>query len=180
MIYFKPLTTKHIKQGWLKWVNTKESRLFIRTVNSKLKYKDLKKWLEKNKKLGDITYAIYLKENNKFIGTTRISLINHVEKSCTLGRLIGENSNRDKGLGSMVTKKVIKLAFNKLKLNKVWVEVYANNKRSLKSHLNGGFFIAGVKKFHYLQNKKFVDTIYLEKVKNRKQKHIINPKILLK
>ena len=180
MIYFKPLTTKHINQGWLKWINTKESQLLLRNVNSKLKYKDLKKWLETNKKNGDILYAIYLKSNNQFIGTTRISLINRTDKSCTLGRLIGENTNRSKGLGSIVTKKVLQLAFKKLKLNKVWAEVYVTNKRSLKSHMKAGLFIAGVKKFHRPQNKKFVDIIYLEKLKNKKQKHIINPKILLK
>lgn len=179
MIYFKPLTTKHINQGWLNWLNTQESRKLIRNVNSKLKYADLKKWLEENKKSGDIMYAIYLKKNNEFIGTTRISLINRTDKSCTLGRLIGKNINRGKGLGSKVSKKVFQVAFKKLKLNKVWVEVYANNKRSLKSHINAGFFIAGVKKSHMVKNKKFMDIIFLEKLKNRKQKHIVNPKTLL-
>ena len=94
MIYFKPLTTKHIKQGWLKWINNQDTRELIRNVNSKIKYADLKKWLEANKKIGDLMYAIYLKNNNEFVGTTRISSINRTDRSCTLGRLIGENKNR--------------------------------------------------------------------------------------
>ena len=180
MIYFKPLTTKHIKQGWLKWINNQDTRELIRNVNSKIKYADLKKWLEANKKIGDLMYAIYLKNNNEFVGTTRISSINRTDRSCTLGRLIGENKNRSKGLGAKVSKKVFQIAFKKLKLNKVWVEVFASNKRSIKSHINAGFFVAGIKRSHMVKNKKFIDVIFLEKLKNKKQKHVVDPKILLK
>lgn len=114
---------------------------------------DLEKTLNVWKKNNDICLAIHHKLTNQYIGNVRISMINKIHKQCTFGRLIGYQSNQNKGIGTIVSYKICEYVFEIMKFNKLWTHVYTDNKPSITSNLYAGLKIEGLLKKHFIKNK---------------------------
>jgi len=100
--------------------------------------KEARKRPRKNYELG-----IELKEEGILIGVIGLTGIDLFVKKVTLGYWLGENYWR-KGIMSEAVRKVIDFAFNKLKLNRVEVGHYKENKGSKSIIVKMGFKKEGV------------------------------------
>lgn len=86
-------------------------------------------------------YIIVVEDNDELheIGTTFLKGINKEKKEGEFGIFIGEDAYRGKHLSSMATKEIIKIGFQELGLNRIWLSVFEDNLPAIKSYKNVGF-----------------------------------------
>lgn len=122
-------------------------------------------WLETRVKTGEVVQFIILsKGDEKEIGSVYLKDIDYTQKIAEGGIFIGEDSVLGKGYGTEAMQLLVKYAFEKLKLNQVFVRVFVENKASIAICEKAGFS---------LQNKKEVvcidgiekELLFMERVK---------------
>lgn len=87
----------------------------------------------------NFTYKI-INEKNKMIGCIDLLRINYEKRHATVGKfLIGEKQNRNKGYGKQTMKETLKIAFEKLELQKVRLCVYDFNHPAISCYESVGF-----------------------------------------
>lgn len=176
LLYLEKITSKHIDQGWLEWVNDNGNVQVLNRPPYRYNKKQLLKYLKDLKKIGDLMFAVRLKSNNDYIGNIRLSDIDYENKFCGYGRLLGNKKYRGRDYGQLMLYKICEVAFNKLKLNKIFSPCYTDNHRSLASNLEFGMRISGYFKGHFRKKNKFKDVYYLEITKQEFRK--IKPRFI--
>tara|TARA_B100000029_G_C17594824_1_gene963721 strand:- start:1210 stop:1731 length:522 start_codon:yes stop_codon:yes gene_type:complete len=123
---------KHISKNYLQWLNSKEVKN-NRNRFSKHTYPTAIKYFNKNKKSNTLFVAIEIFHRNRYvhIGNT-ILIVDVHNKRGHLSILIGENSMKNKGIGYIVWKKMIELAFKKFNCRLVVAGTMKSNKAMFK------------------------------------------------
>jgi RimJ/RimL family protein N-acetyltransferase len=111
---------------------------------------------EKLKKSDDIIFAIMYA--SKHIGIVGLYDINWIARHTELRIVIGETDYLGKGVGTSVVKAVIKYAFEKLNLNKVYLGVNADDERANKCYQKAGFVKEGVSRDYHFRNGKYYNS----------------------
>ena len=97
-------------------------------------HKENKKFYYQYKKTSDdLFYAIISRDKDKHIGNIKIGLINKNYNYAEVGILIGDKSSWNKGFTTEALKLIVDYAFNKLKIHKLTVGIYANNIGSINA-----------------------------------------------
>lgn len=102
-------------------------------------------------------YFAITKEDDSAIGFINLNKINYIHKNCTLGIIIGEISEQNKGYGKEAIEIIIDYAFHSLNLNKITVEVVEHNNKALNLYKKIGFIEEGRLKDQYLSEGKYYD-----------------------
>lgn len=123
-----------------------------------MRYIDVKEQWEKERKAGDVLFAVYAGEASKelenfpgitgrgpfdFVGTCGLHSHREVYRSWEARFIIFDAEAVGKGLGQEVTRLLVDYAFKKLNAHRVWLGVSADNLRAVKCYLNAGFKIEG-------------------------------------
>ncbi len=104
-----------------------------------------KKWIEEEIKSGRVVqYIIEKKESRKPIGSVYLRDINRKYLSAEYGIFIGEAEEKNKGFGTEAATIVLQIAFNSLGLHRVFLRVFQDNIRAIKSYEKAGFILEGV------------------------------------
>ena len=175
-ISFKSITKRDLNKI-LTWRNSTFIRSNMLNQN-KISYKSHLDWykgLKKNKT--QKSFMIYYEKTQ--IGLASIKQIDTINKTCTWGYYIANNSYRY--LAVLVEYKFINLIFEKIKIRKIWWETLSFNKRILKIHKFLGFLIEGTYKEHIKVKNKYVDivltSLFKEDWKKSKKKLLLSLKI---
>lgn len=110
-------------------------------------------WDSKN----DCFFAVYLKENNEFIGTQKIGHINWRSGIGDVGIMIGAKSHQGKGLSKDILNTAMGYAFNYLCLRKLTGGTSQNNLAMQKCFEGLGFKKEGTLRLQLLINGKYRD-----------------------
>lgn len=101
-------------------------------------------WYNNRVLTGDVAQFIIVDtEANIDVGSVYLRDIDEQNQKCEFGIFIGEESCRGKGIGAKASKLILEYAFNELKLNRVFLRVFAKNERAIKSYENAGFKYEG-------------------------------------
>ncbi len=73
------------------------------------------------------------------VGSVYIRDIDWNHKKAEYGIFIGEESARGRGVGSMAAELMISYCFEQLKLHKLFLRVFADNKQAIRSYEKAGF-----------------------------------------
>jgi RimJ/RimL family protein N-acetyltransferase len=90
----------------------------------------------------DVRLGIALRETDQLIGTAGL----HPEYRCRTARFgifFGDESFRNRGFGTTVTRMMVNHAFDTLNLNRVWLHVYEYNPRGIHVYEKVGFRTEG-------------------------------------
>ena len=99
-----------------------------------------KNWLNTMVRTGKVRqFIIYLKENDRPIGTVFLKNIDKEKKIAEYGNFIGESEYLGRGYGSDAGSTLLKYAFEELKLHKIFLRVKRENKRAIKAYRKMGF-----------------------------------------
>lgn len=131
LVLLKPKTSRENKQIKI-WDKDSEVSKY-REVN----------WY-KNKKQKNIDFGIYDKKTSKLIGSVDISSIDLENKHAEIGMAIGNKEYWGKGYGTDTVKTILDYCFDKLGLNKVYLDAWEENKRAIGCYLKCGFKKDGV------------------------------------
>jgi len=109
------------------------------------------------RKLESISFGIYDKETSKLIGDIGINSIDLANKHAEIGMTIGDKNYWNKGYGTDLVKTILKFCFEELDLNKVYLDVWEENKRAIGCYTKCSFKKDGVLKEHVFRDGKYHD-----------------------
>lgn len=110
-----------------------------------------------DKKLSSFNFGIYDQKSQKLIGDIGVSSIDSKNKSAEIGMAIGDKNYWSKGYGTDLVKTILNFCFKKLDLNKVYLDVWEENKIAIGCYLKCGFKKDGVLREHVFKDGKYHD-----------------------
>lgn len=147
------------------WRNNPELRKYFR------EYREIsddmqEAWFSKiSQDKNQINFSIKEKGTKKLIGHCGLYYISWTNRTAEFGIYIGDFEYRGKGFGSDALRMLCKYGFEELNLNRIWCEVYSNNK-SLDMYRHIGFKDEGVLRQTYYSSGKYWDSYILSMLKN--------------
>lgn len=145
----------------VKWRNQ------IEVINNLFSYKGItlsehKNWFEGYLKDNSrIEFVIFVKEDNKKIGTIGLSNIDYKNQKAEYGILIGENAEWGKGYAEEASFAIINYGFKELNLNKIYLHVFKANIKALRLYNKLGFIEEGILRRHIFKNGDFKDVVVM-------------------
>jgi RimJ/RimL family protein N-acetyltransferase len=98
------------------------------------------------------------------IGSVYIRDINYIHKKGEFGIFIGEKDFIGKGFGFLATKEILEIAFEKLKLHRVYLRVFPDNISAIKTYEKIGFTKEGLLKDTVFIDGEYKDMLLMAKV----------------
>ena len=166
MLNSKKIALRSIEQEDLEslrsWRNDPRLRKYFRE-HKEITKSDQQNWYKKI--LSDKNqYNFCITVGEKLIGHCGLYYIDWINRSAEFGIYIGDLDYRNGGYGSDALRTLIKYGFNDLNLNKIWCEVYKNNK-ALKIYKHIGFKHEGTLRQSYYNEGKYWDSDILSMLK---------------
>ena len=82
-------------------------------------------------------------QDYRLIGTCQFHNIDWRNRSAEIGIMIGEKSFWDQGYGTETMRLLLQHGFNTLNMHRIWLQVYAKNKRGIRAYEKAGFIHEG-------------------------------------
>jgi len=162
------ITLRHIDledtQNILRWRNSPDVKKNLYT-QKELTEEEHIWWFNHKVATGECAqFIIEISENNRSkanvsIGTVFIKNIDRQNNKGEFGIFIGERESRGKGYALQATKKILKHAFENLKLNRVYLTVFYDNVPAIKVYEKAGFEKEGLLKQDYLRYDGYCDVL---------------------
>lgn len=168
-IILRPITVADTA-NIVRWRNSWEVKknLFSQTELTEAQHLQ---WLDRRVRTGDCFQYIIVDigENDKVedIGTVFIKSIDRENQKGEFGIFIGEISARGKGFATLATKEIIKIAFENISLNRVYLQVFSDNEAAVRAYKRAGFMVEGVLCQDFLRYDGFQDVIVMGITKDR-------------
>ena len=137
------LLTEHDLSRTLGWRNRDAARIQFKHAE-KLMLADHKVWFERKKSLTDAYYFIVEnKDDGQAVGQVAIYNINLTNQSAEVGTFIAAPEAEGRGFMKRAILALMAWAFKDLKLNRVYLEVFATNLRAIRIYESCGFSLYG-------------------------------------
>lgn len=141
-IYFRPV---ELDDALLlrKFINDPANWRFL---NHGRPYNDLREreWIDSLGKSGtDYVFGIALQQGDRLIGVTGLHRVDPVNRSAMFGINIGDTAFQGLGYGREATQLALKYGFEELNLNRIELEVFAENWRGIRMYQKVGFVQEG-------------------------------------
>jgi UDP-4-amino-4,6-dideoxy-N-acetyl-beta-L-altrosamine N-acetyltransferase len=118
----------------------------------------VKEWITYQREQNAKSHVVFaIRQQNVFVGTTRLHNIDQYQRTASLGIYIGENKRRNRGIGFVSCSLIIDYAFNGLDLRKIGLEVVSFNENAIRLFEKLGFKKEGVKTGEYYLDGKYLD-----------------------
>jgi len=169
-LFLRPFEVGDMTPEYVAALNDKEVVKFTEARHKTWDRESAKKFIEDSNVKGvRELIGIFLKEDGKHIGSIRLHFDGQ-EKRVALGIMLWDKSQWGKGYGTEALKAVNDYVLNDLGYHKIWAGYYPQNKGSAKMFAKAGYQVEGVFKDHFVLYGKFVDDIYVAKLKEEKKK----------
>ncbi len=147
-----------------KWRNTRELIRYLgapyRYINLDVEYKWYENYL--NNRNNTIRSAIVMEgKENEILGLVSLTNINTINQSAVFHIMIGDQNNRQKGIGFFATTEILKHAIKDMNLNRIELTVLESNTRAIKLYEKVGFKKEGIKRKSVYKDGEFVDMIMM-------------------
>jgi RimJ/RimL family protein N-acetyltransferase len=168
VIYGKRIRLRAIEREDVKkfheWVNDPEVTQGLQ-MYLPLSMKEEEDWFERMTK-GDRhekPFAIDVRKGKawKLIGNCGTFSISLTNRSCELGIMIGEKSEWNKGYGAEAMTLLLKHGFETLNLNRIFLRVYEENVRAVRSYEKAGFVLEGRQRQAVYKHGKYEDVLFM-------------------
>ncbi len=164
LIKLKKANIKSLNQNWLDWLNDKEVNKFSKKSNKIHTLISQKKYLSKIfKSKSKILFMVVYR--NRDIGTMLISKISKNKSECEISYMIGAKKLWNKNIGTKIIRSISNYIFKNLHLKKINAGVREDNLPSQKILLKNGFKLKKVKKTDTKKNKRYLKSLFFQKVK---------------
>lgn len=146
---------------FIAWLNDPEVRQGISLYLPISKWEE-EKWFENmtQRSLNERPFTIEIRTENeewKAVGNCGLFNIDWRNRHAELGIMIGDRAYWNQGYGTEATKLMLRHAFQTLNLHRVFLRVFANNRRAKRAYEKAGFIHEGS-----MRQAEFVDGEYLD------------------
>jgi RimJ/RimL family protein N-acetyltransferase len=159
-IYLRPVEEGDLERC-LRWINDPE---VITTLGKRFPTNAAmeKEWLDSQyKSENSFSLAIMLKDGDQHIGNCGFNDIDYVNRNAEFGILIGEKDQWGKGYASEAARLLLDYGFEELNLHRIFLEVYAHNKRAQRAYEKAGFVHEGTMRESYFRGGVYHDTLVM-------------------
>lgn len=126
-------------------------------------------WMDTKVKNGEVVqFIITIKENHKPIGSVYFRDIDHEKSIAEYGIFIGEDSEVGKGYGTEAANLALTYAFRDLKLDSIFLRVFADNRAAINSYKAVGFIETEYREKEIEKNGILRDLIFMSKLNSDK------------
>ncbi len=155
-IKLEKLALKHAEE--LKTcLNNKDVIKTLHGIKFPFKLEDSKKYIKDSCSNKD-SYEFAIIYENKLVGTIVLENPNSNKKIFEVGYVIAK-PYWGKGIATKALKEILKYAFSKLKLKKVWAGIISNNPASGRVLEKAGFKLEGKQEKQVFQNNRYYDEL---------------------
>lgn len=108
-------------------------------------------------------FVIEMKEGKEWrkIGNCGFHDVDWRNANAEMGIFIGDKKCWDKGIGTEAVYLLLKIGFETMNLNRVWLRVFANNTRAIRCYEKTGFVHEGRKREAEFQQGKYMDVLLM-------------------
>lgn len=146
-IYLREIRPEDVNDEYYNWINDKDTTQFLESGLYPQSMESIKKYVESaSNQKNSVLFAIVLKQSDKHIGNIRLTISDWVHRDAGIGIMIGDKTQRGKGLGTEAITVLADYAFNKLNLNRLSAYIYENNAGSSRAFEKAGFVEEGVRR----------------------------------
>lgn len=155
----------------LRWRNKPEVKKNF-CIQEDLTKEEHTKWFKNKIQTGEVEQFIIIdRTTNEPVGSTYLRDIDMKNNKAEFGIFIGEDSARNKGIGTDTASLIVEYGFEELKLNKIFLRVFSNNLGAIRAYEKAGFTYEGTAKEDiFLPNGKYQDIVFMSKLNNNKEK----------
>ena len=147
----------------VKWVNTEAVTQYLSdSLIYPISRADEAKWLESVTVTNHREKVFAIETLDKeLVGSVGLHNINWVERKAELGIMIGEPRFWGQGYGSDAVREILRIAFEKMNLNRVYLRVFENNPRAIRVYEKCGFQKEGVLRQDHYFGRCYSDTFVM-------------------
>lgn len=169
MIYGDGVRFRGIEQSdlplFVAWLNDPEVREGL-AMFLPLSMADEQKWFEEmlERPLEERPFLIEVQqEENTWVGVGNCGFfnINWRIRSAEVGIFIGEKRFWGQGLGTKVMRLLIQIGFDTLNLNRIRLDIYETNPRTIRTYEKVGFMYEGRQRQSIYQNGRYADVLQM-------------------
>lgn len=151
-------------EKFMEWINDPEVTEGL-TLFLPMSSVDEEKWFETvmQRPQEEKPLVIDMKEGStwRLIGNSSFFDFDWVARSAEVGIMIGEKSIWNRGYGTEVMTLLLRHGFRTLNLNRVYLRVYAENKRAIRTYEKVGFLHEGSLRQAVYKNGKYSDVLIM-------------------
>lgn len=157
-IYLRPLEREDAPRfvPWMNAVEVRSNLLSYRPLNLQQETQFLERIGTSE---NEVVLGIMTRGDDQLIGAAGLDGIDWKNRQTRFGILIGETSQWGKGYGTEATRLLTDYAFAVLNLNRVWLHVYADNRRGQGAYARVGFVREGVLRQAHYHDGRYQDVI---------------------
>ncbi len=160
-VYLSPMSVEDAEK-YIEWFCDFRITDGIGTTKNLMTVEAEREWLTSELKSGNYNFAIVSLENDELIGNCGFVEINYRDRLGTVGIFLGEENNRNKGIGTEVLRLLLDYGFNYLNLNNIMLNVRAFNERAINCYKKVGFKEIGRRREAYFLNGKYYDDVSMD------------------
>lgn len=138
----------------IRWINDPRNNTYLHYDIPLEKEKTLLWYRNKNDKN---RYDFVIEYNGKPVGLIGLLAVDKVNSKAEYYICLGEHEYKGKGIAKTATKIIIDFGFNQLKLNKIYLNVDADNETACFLYEKCGFVCEGIFKQDLFHRGKFID-----------------------
>jgi RimJ/RimL family protein N-acetyltransferase len=109
----------------------------------------------------DYHFVICLVEDDRPIGTVGLHELDLENGNAAFGISIGEKAEWNKGYGTETLQAICDFGFGKLRLERIWLEVYAPNKAGQRAYEKAGFVLEGTLRNAHFSEGQHMDVLLM-------------------
>ena len=160
-VYLGPVSKENIPKI-VKWMNDMDVLKFISQISFSHTDETVQDYIEKCRKSPTKHYYGIFLNDGELIGGTDLTHIDSINRTASLGIIIGEKQHWSKGYGTEAIKLLVDYAFNVLNINNVMLEVVDFNARAQRCYEKVGFKIIGKRRKCTFLGGKYYDHIFMD------------------
>ncbi|WFF74413.1 GNAT family protein [Proteiniclasticum sp. QWL-01] len=142
----------------------------FRYINKEVDYKWYDSYMSNR---GNAIRCSILNDKDQIIGLVSLTNIDRFNQTAVFHIMIGDSSNREKGVGYYATNEILKHAFLDMNLNRVELSVLGSNQRAIALYDKVGFKREGVKSKAVYKNGTFVDMVIMAILKEDFSREVV-------
>ena len=153
-VALRPVGMDDANRSWV-WRNDPDVRDFIMGYRLPVTLEAEQQWVRsaiEPESDNRLVYGIELRSKPQLIGYTNLNDIDWFSHTAEFGILLGPAQYRGRGIGREVLSAMIEIAFDSLRLYKLYVRAAAFNTAAQKIFADVGFVVEGVLKEHFELN----------------------------
>lgn len=159
-VFLRPAERSDVPD-FVRWLNDYDTSRHL-TTRAPLSIPLEERWFEEmlaRQGKEEYVFVICLLADGRSIGTTSLFAIDRLDGNAGFGIFIGEEASRGRGYGTDALAALCDFGFGELRLERIWLDVFTDNPRAIRSYEKAGFVAEGTLRHAFYRGGAFRDAL---------------------